>query len=88
MPKFVWGSHLHISHSEVPGRKVAPNGLNPNVHNKYEVLNQDGMAIKADVVIAVYGEDPYAEFQGDRDNLDFIPNGFDVKRINNNTTTQ
>jgi len=30
-----------------------------------------------DVVIAVYGEDPYAEFQGDLDHLDFKPNGFD-----------
>ena len=38
-------------------------------------------SIDADVVIAVYGEDPYAEFQGDRDNLDFIPNGFDVKKL-------
>jgi len=37
--------------------------------------------VKADVVIAVYGEDPYAEFQGDRENLDFIPNGFDVKLL-------
>lgn len=37
--------------------------------------------IKADVVIAVYGEDPYAEFQGDRENLDFIPNGFDVNKL-------
>lgn len=34
---------------------------------------------KADVVIAVYGEDPYAEFQGDRENLDFVPNQFDTK---------
>jgi len=33
---------------------------------------------KADTVIAVYGENPYAEFQGDRDNLDFVPNGFDT----------
>ncbi|NND16552.1 MAG: glycoside hydrolase family 3 C-terminal domain-containing protein, partial [Eudoraea sp.] len=32
----------------------------------------------ADVVIAIYGEDPYAEFQGDRENLDFVPNGFDT----------
>jgi len=32
----------------------------------------------ADVVIAIYGEDPYAEFQGDLENLDFIPNGFDT----------
>ncbi|WP_106792189.1 glycoside hydrolase family 3 protein [Aquimarina sp. Aq78] len=37
--------------------------------------------VKADVVIAVYGEDPYAEFQGDRENLDFIPNGFDVNKL-------
>ena len=37
--------------------------------------------VKADVVIAVYGEDPYAEFQGDRDNLDFTPNSFDVNKL-------
>jgi len=36
---------------------------------------------KADVVIAIYGEDPYAEFQGDRENLDFVPNGFDVNNL-------
>lgn len=30
----------------------------------------------ADVVVAVYGEDPYAEFRGDRDNVDFTPNDF------------
>lgn len=36
---------------------------------------------KADVVIAVYGEDAYAEFQGDRDNVDFEPNGFDPERL-------
>ncbi|MDH5366422.1 MAG: exo 1,3/1,4-beta-D-glucan glucohydrolase [Cyclobacteriaceae bacterium] len=35
----------------------------------------------ADVVIAIYGEDPYAEFQGDRENLDFVPNGFDVSKL-------
>jgi len=35
----------------------------------------------ADVVIAVYGEDPYAEFQGDVSHLDFIPNGFDTERL-------
>ena len=27
-----------------------------------------------DVVIAIYGEDPYAEFRGDRENVDFSPN--------------
>ncbi len=36
---------------------------------------------RADVVIAVYGEDPYAEFQGDLDHLDFQPNGFDTERL-------
>ena len=35
----------------------------------------------ADVVIAVYGEDPYAEFQGDMANVDFVPNGFDPSRL-------
>jgi len=35
----------------------------------------------ADVVIAIYGEDPYAEFQGDLENLDFVPNGFDVNKL-------
>jgi beta-glucosidase len=35
----------------------------------------------ADVVIAIYGEDPYAEFQGDLENLDFVPNGFDVTKL-------
>ena len=36
---------------------------------------------KADVVVAIYGEDPYAEFQGDRENLDFQPTGFDTDKL-------
>ncbi len=36
---------------------------------------------QADAVIAVYGEDAYAEFQGDRDNVDFEPNGFDTAKL-------
>lgn len=35
----------------------------------------------ADVVIAVYGEQPYAEFHGDRATLDFEPNTFDTARL-------
>lgn len=35
-----------------------------------------------DVVIAVYGEDPYAEFQGDRDHVDFTPNDFNPDLLN------
>ncbi len=43
------------------------------------IFSADGNAREtADVVVAIYGEDPYAEFQGDRENLDFEPNGFDV----------
>ncbi|MGJ8559202.1 MAG: glycoside hydrolase family 3 N-terminal domain-containing protein [Litorimonas sp.] len=34
-----------------------------------------------DVVIAVFGEDPYAEFQGDIENVDFVPNDFDTNRL-------
>ena len=34
-----------------------------------------------DVVIAVYGEDPYAEFQGDRDHVDFTPNDFNTDSL-------
>lgn len=37
--------------------------------------------MEADVVIAVYGEDPYAEFQGDRNHLDFTPNSFDTGKL-------
>ncbi len=37
--------------------------------------------VDADIVIAVYGEDPYAEFQGDVANVDFIPNGFDTEKL-------
>lgn len=46
------------------------------------IFDPEGEAIpEADVVIAVYGENPYAEFQGDRDHLDFVPNGFDTERL-------
>jgi len=46
------------------------------------IFSEDGdTSIEADVVIAVYGEDPYAEFQGDRENLDFVPNGFDTNKL-------
>ncbi|MFC7292936.1 glycoside hydrolase family 3 protein [Hirschia litorea] len=37
--------------------------------------------IDADVVIAVYGEDPYAEFQGDISNVDFVPTDFSPSKL-------
>ena len=47
------------------------------------IFDKDGNTTEnVDVVIAVYGEDPYAEFQGDRTNLDFVANGFDVEILN------
>ncbi len=46
------------------------------IHSKNGKTN-----VTPDVVIAIYGEDPYAEFQGDRENLDFTPNGFDVNKL-------
>jgi len=39
------------------------------------------MDIEADVVIAVYGENPYAEYQGDRDHLDYQSDLFDVSNL-------
>jgi beta-glucosidase len=40
------------------------------------VLSPDGAyADKPDVAVVVFGETPYAEFQGDVDTLDFVPEG-------------
>jgi beta-glucosidase len=46
------------------------------------IFSENGDSNEAtDVVVAIYGEDPYAEFQGDRENLDFVPNGFDTNKL-------
>ena len=37
--------------------------------------------VDADVVIAVYGENPYAEGIGDVRTMDFVPNGFDTTKL-------
>jgi beta-glucosidase len=37
--------------------------------------------VDADVVIAVYGENPYAEGIGDIRTMDFVPNGFDTSKL-------
>ncbi|MFN7054938.1 glycoside hydrolase family 3 N-terminal domain-containing protein [Hyphomonas sp.] len=43
------------------------------------IHDPEGMTdVHADVVIAVYGEDPYAEFQGDVDHLAFTTDKFDT----------
>ncbi len=62
--------------------KDFPNGISIYAGIKAAVEAAGGKAIlmdeagdmpKADVAIIVYGEDPYAEFQGDRDHVDFVP---------------
>ncbi len=46
------------------------------------IFSESGEAdIAADVVVAVYGEDPYAEFQGDRDHLDFQTDSFETSLL-------
>jgi beta-glucosidase len=39
------------------------------------LVSSGGAIGKADVAIVVFGEEPYAEFQGDRDHVDFEPTG-------------
>lgn len=66
--------------SEFPNGQTILDGIR-------ETVEADGGSVRfapdgndtgdADVVIAVYGESPYAEFQGDRDHVDFVPEGFD-----------
>ena len=48
-----------------------------------EVIFQHSLrtAEEVDVVIAVYGEEPYAEFKGDLDHLEFRPNNFDTAQL-------
>ena len=45
------------------------------------VTSMDEASSKIDAVIAVYGEDPYAEFQGDLDHLDYVSDAFDVSSL-------
>ncbi len=70
--------------------KEFPNGQSilEGIQNSVEaaggkvIHSPDGdLSIQADIVIAVYGENPYAEFQGDKENLDFTPAGFDVNKL-------
>lgn len=46
----------------------------------YDVTG-DKVPANVDVVLAVYGENPYAEFMGDRDNVDFTPNDLNPERL-------
>ena len=80
-----WQGNNH-SNDEFPNATSIIDGIE-------EIVNKSGgkmffsengdFSNEVDVVVAVYGEDPYAEFQGDRENLDFISNEFDTKILEN-----
>jgi beta-glucosidase len=80
-----WQGNNH-SNDEFPNATSIIDGIE-------EIVNKSGgkmffsengdFSNDVDVVVAVYGEDPYAEFQGDRENLDFISNEFDTKILEN-----
>ena len=78
-----WQGNNHIN-KEFPNAISILTGIR-EVINKAGgelIFSENGnTSTNADVVIAIYGEDPYAEFQGDRENLDFVPNSFDTKKL-------
>lgn len=69
---------------EFPNGETVLNGITEVVTSGGGKLIFDATGtadVDADVVIAVYGEDPYAEFQGDVPDMDFRPNGFDTELL-------
>lgn len=74
-----------IENSEFPNGQTILDGIRETVTaaGGTVIFDRNGDdTTEADVVIAVYGEDPYAEFQGDRDHVDFMPEGFDPAVLN------
>ncbi len=64
------------TNAEFPGATSVWEGLRQAIDGDggRAVLSPDGSyETKPDVAVVVYGEDPYAEFQGDRDSVDFRP---------------
>tara|TARA_B100000989_G_scaffold298616_1_gene288756 strand:- start:2020 stop:4473 length:2454 start_codon:yes stop_codon:yes gene_type:complete len=75
-----WQGNNH-SNDEFPNGTSILDGIKDKVNKAGGtiIFSEDGKSnVDVDFVIAVYGEDPYAEFQGDRQNLDFVPNSFDT----------
>ncbi len=69
---------------EFPNGETILSGISKVVRDNGGTLifDPEGTAdVDADIVIAVYGEDPYAEFQGDVPDVDFRPNGFDTELL-------
>lgn len=66
---------------EFPNGETILSGLSEviNANGGNLLFDPEGTSdVEADIVIAIYGEDPYAEFQGDVADMDFRPNGFDT----------
>ena len=75
-----WQGGAHTN-EEFPGGQSILSGIREAVEaaGGSVVFDADGSGDHAaDVVIAVYGEDPYAEFQGDRPHLAFQTEKFDT----------
>ena len=67
----------HNSNGDFPGGTSIFGGIQAAVAagGGSAVLSKEGrFTEKPDAAIVVFGEDPYAEFQGDRENLEFSPN--------------
>jgi beta-glucosidase len=67
----------HNSNADFPGATSIFAGIEAAVRGGggTAVLSKDGRyKDKPDVAIVVFGEGPYAEFEGDRENLEFSPN--------------
>lgn len=78
-----WQGTGHTN-DEFPNGESILNGIRNAVNEaggKVIYSDNGDTDIAADIVIAIYGENPYAEFQGDRENLDFVPNDFDVNKL-------
>ncbi len=67
----------HNSNADFPGGTSIFGGIQAAVSaaGGSAVLSKEGTYVeKPDAAIVVFGESPYAEFQGDRENLEFSPN--------------
>ncbi len=79
-----WQGGTHTN-DEFPNAQTILDGIREQVEaaGGTVIFDPEGTSdAAADMVIAVYGEDAYAEFQGDRTHLDFVPTGFDTARLN------
>ena len=78
-----WQGGEHTN-DEFPNGQTILDGIKAAVTSKggTVIFDPEGTSnVQADSVIAIYGENAYAEFQGDRTNVDFEPNGFDTSRL-------